>query len=124
MIAVITDCVLRGISFTLEIAFKPGKQANIFFALKKSEQAEIVAFNRLLVNYNIHFSFYRRGDQTSLVDSCDTGQKKYGMEERMILVKVIHGFSRFFVKTRNENNIYLIHQFIIGNVVFTLKENG
>ena len=28
--------------FTLEIALKPGKQANIyFFALKKSEQAEI-----------------------------------------------------------------------------------
>ena len=41
--------------FTLEIAFNPGRQANIFFALKKSEQAEIVAFSRLLVNYNIHF---------------------------------------------------------------------
>ena len=26
-----------------------------FFALKESEQAEIVAFNRLVVNYNIHF---------------------------------------------------------------------
>ena len=63
--------------FTLEIAFKPGKQANVFFfALKKSEQAEIVAFNRLLVSYNIHFSFYWRGDQTTRVDSCDTGQKK------------------------------------------------
>ena len=42
-------------SFTLEIA-KPGKHANIlFFASKKSKQAEIFAFNRLLVNYNIHF---------------------------------------------------------------------
>ena len=28
-----------------------------FFALKKSEQAEIVAFNRLVVNYHIHFLF-------------------------------------------------------------------
>ena len=43
--------------FTLVIAFKPGKQANFFFALKKSEQDEIVAFNRLVVNYNIHFYF-------------------------------------------------------------------
>ena len=75
MIAVITDFELRGISLHLHIAFKPGKQANIFFALKKSEQAEIVAFNRLLVNYNIHFSFYRCGNQTTRVASCDTGQK-------------------------------------------------
>ena len=62
--------------FTLEIAFKPGKQANIyfFFALKKSEQAEIVTFNRLAVNYNIDFLLYRRRDQTTAVDSCDTGQ--------------------------------------------------
>ena len=47
----------------------------IYICLKKSEQAEIVAFNRLLVNYNVHFLFYWRGDQTSRVDSCDTGQK-------------------------------------------------
>ena len=60
--------------FTLEIAFKPGKQV-IFFALKELEQAELVAFNKLLVNYNIHFLFYQRGDQTTRVDSCDTGQK-------------------------------------------------
>ena len=76
MIAVITDWVLRGIFFTLKIAFKPGKQLNSFcFALKKSEQAEIVTFNRLLVNYNIHFSFHPRGDQKTRVGSCDTGQK-------------------------------------------------
>ena len=56
--------------FTMEIALKPSKQANIyFFALKKSEQAEIVAFNRLLVNFNIHFLFHRRGGQTTRVDS-------------------------------------------------------
>ena len=45
------------------IAFKRRKQANIyiflffffgFFPLKKSEP-EIVAFNRIVVNYNIHF---------------------------------------------------------------------
>ena len=41
------------------------------------------------------------------------------MEERMILV-----FSRFYVKTRKENNTYLIHQFIIGNVELRLIENG
>ena len=74
------DCCYHGLCtawyfFTLEIAFNPGKQANIFFALKKSEQAEIATFNRLLVNYNIHFSFYRREDQTTHVDSSDTGQK-------------------------------------------------
>ena len=60
--------------FTLEIAFKPGKRANIF-CVKESEQAEIVAFNRLLVNYNMRFLFYRRGDQTTRVDRYDTGQK-------------------------------------------------
>ena len=75
MIAVITDFATAWYFFTLEIAFKPGKQADFFFASKKSEQAEIVAFNRLLVNYNIHFLFYRREDQTTRVDSCDTGQK-------------------------------------------------
>ena len=42
---------------------------------KKPEQAEIVAFNRLVVNYKYIFLFYRRGDQTTRVDSCDTGQK-------------------------------------------------
>ena len=44
------------------------------------------------------------------------------MEERMILVKVAHGFSRFYVKTWKENNIYLIHQFVIGNVELRLIE--
>ena len=29
-----------------------------FFPFKKSEQPQIVAFNRILVNYNIHFLFY------------------------------------------------------------------
>ena len=38
----------------------------------------------------------------------------------MILAKVLHGFSRFYVKTRKENNKYLIHQFIIGNVELRL----
>ena len=61
----------RRIKFTV----KHYNKLIIFFALKKLEQAEIVAFNRLLVNYNIHFSFHRRGDQTTRVDSFDTGQK-------------------------------------------------
>ena len=52
----------------------------VAYHLKKSEQAEIVAFNRLLVNYNMHFLFYRRGDQTTSVDSCDTGQKNMEWE--------------------------------------------
>ena len=45
MIAVITDVGTGWYFLTLEIAFKPGKQVNIyiFFALKKSEQAGIVA---------------------------------------------------------------------------------
>ena len=76
-------------SLTLEIAFKRRKEANIyiyiyiyiyivFFAfipLKKSEQPEIVAFNRIVVNYNIHYLFYWREDQTTGVDSCNTGKK-------------------------------------------------
>ena len=45
-----------------------------FFPLKKSEQPEIVAFNRVVVNY-IHFLFYWCGDQRTSVDSCNTGQK-------------------------------------------------
>ena len=58
MIAVITDASTAWYFFTLEIAFKPGKQANMFFfALKESEQAEIVAFNILLVNYKYIFYF-------------------------------------------------------------------
>ena len=40
----------------MEIAFKQVKQANIYIFLK-SEQAGIVALNRLLVKYNIHFYF-------------------------------------------------------------------
>ena len=46
------------------------------------------------------------------------------MEEPMILVKVTREFSQFYVKTRKENNTYLIHQFIIGNVELRLIENG
>ena len=46
-----------------------------FFPLKKSEQPEIVAFNRIVVNYNIHFLFYWCRDQRTGVDSCNTGQK-------------------------------------------------
>ena len=68
-------CVAAWYFFALEIAFKPGEEANFFVQLKKSEQAEIVAFNRLLVSYNMHFLFYRRGDQTTRVNSCDTSQK-------------------------------------------------
>ena len=76
MIAVITDIATAYYFFTLEIAFKSGKQPNIFFfALKKSEQAEILTFNRLSVNYNIHFLIYYHGDQTTRVNKCGTGQK-------------------------------------------------
>ena len=53
-----------------------------------------------------------------------TQDRKYGMGERTILMKVAHGFSLFYVKTRKENNIYLIHQSIIGNVELRLIENG
>ena len=76
MIAVITDCViLRGISLHWKLLLSQVNKLIFFFAVRKSEQAKIFAFNRLLVNYNIHFSFYRRVDQTTRVDSCDTGQK-------------------------------------------------
>ena len=54
-------------SLTLEIAFKRRKEADIYiyiyiyyrsFPFKKSEQPQIVAFNRIVVNYNVHFLFY------------------------------------------------------------------
>ena len=48
-------------SLTLKIAFKGRKEANCF-RFKKSEQpqivAQIVALNRIIVNYNVHFLFY------------------------------------------------------------------
>ena len=65
-------------SLSLEIAFKRRKETNIyiyiyiffsFFPFKKSEQPQIVAFNRIVVNYNIHF-FILFG-----VDNCKTGHK-------------------------------------------------
>ena len=50
-------------SLTLEIAFKRRKEADIYFfyrsfRFKKSEQPQIVAFNRIVVNYNVHLLFY------------------------------------------------------------------
>ena len=76
MIAVITDFVLRGISLHWRLLLSQVKNLLFFlFAFKKSEQVETVPFNRLLVNFSMHFLFYRRGDQTTRVDSCDTGQK-------------------------------------------------
>ena len=75
MIAVITDFVLRGISLYWKLLLSPVNKLIFFFALKKSEQAQILTFNRLLVNYNIPFLFYRCGDRTTRVDSCDTGQQ-------------------------------------------------
>ena len=60
-------------SLTLEIAFKRRKEADIYiykyiyiyiyiyiyrsFRFKKSEQPQIVAFNRIVVNYNVQFYF-------------------------------------------------------------------
>ena len=72
MIAVITDFVLRGISLDWKLLLSHVNKLIFFFVLKKSKQTETLAFNRLLVNYNIHFSFYRRRDQTTRVNSCDT----------------------------------------------------
>ena len=56
-------------SLTLKIAFKGREEANIYiyiyiyiYRFKKSEQpqivAQIVALNRIIVNYNVHFLFY------------------------------------------------------------------
>ena len=47
----------------------------ILTILKNQNKAEILAFNRLLVNYNKQCLFYPPGDQTSRVDSSVTGQK-------------------------------------------------
>ena len=59
-------------SLTLEIAFKRRKEADIYiyrsFPFKKSEKSQIVAFNRIVVNYNVHFFLFG-------VDNCKTGHK-------------------------------------------------
>ena len=57
MIAAITDLELRDTSLHWKLLLTQVNKLMFSFALKKSEQAEIVAFNRLLVNYNIHFYF-------------------------------------------------------------------
>ena len=75
MIAVITDVVTAWYFFNWKLLLSQVNRIIYFSALKKSEQAETIAFNRLFLNYNIHFSFYRRGDQTTRVDSCDACQK-------------------------------------------------
>ena len=43
---------------------------------------------------------------------------------RMNDVSETLGFPHFYVKTRKENNTYLIYQFIIENVELRLIENG
>ena len=42
----------------------------------------------------------------------------------MILVKVVYGFSSFYGRDTERNNIYFIHLFIIENVELRLIENG
>ena len=110
-------------SLTPEIAFKRRKQSNIyiylyiyiyfffaFFPLKKSEQPEIVAFNRIVVNYNIQF-FFIGAETTELVLTVVTHMQKYAMEERMILVKVAYGFSSFYGRD-TERKQYILHSSI------------
>ena len=46
---------VRGISLHWKLLLSQVNKLIIFFALKKSERAEIVAFNIVLANYNIHF---------------------------------------------------------------------
>ena len=112
--------------FTLEIVFKRRKQANIyiycFVALKKSEQAEIVAFNRLVVNYNIHF--FLRAETRELVLTVVTQDRKIWNERTNDFSESRPWILSFLCKTRKENNIYLIHLFIIENVELRLIENG
>ena len=63
-----------------------------FFPLKKSEQPEIAAFNKIVVNYIIYIFFNFIGAETrELVLTVVTEKyvmEKYVTEERMILVKV------------------------------------
>ena len=63
-------------SLTVEIAFKRHKEGNIYiyifffffvFPFKKSEQPEIVAFNRIVVTYNIHFFYFIGAETRELV---------------------------------------------------------
>ena len=64
----LSETAVRGISLHWKFFLSQvNKLINFFFALKKSEQAEIVVFNRLLVNYNIQFFLFlsaRRPDNS------------------------------------------------------------
>ena len=70
------------------------------FRFKKSEQPQIVAFNRIVVNYNVHFLFY-------LVLTIVRQDTKI-CNERIILVKVAYGFSCFYGRER-ERKQYVLH---------------
>ena len=67
---------LRGISLHWKLLLSQVNKLTLFFALKKSEQAEIVAFNRLLVNYNIHFFYFIGAKTRELVLTVVTQDRK------------------------------------------------
>ena len=73
-----------------------------------------------VVNYNIHFLFYWRGDQRTGVtqDRKICNGKTNDFKESCLWIFLL------LWKTRKENNTYFIHLFIIENVELRLIENG
>ena len=90
------------------------------FALKKSEQAEIVAFNRLVVNYNIIF-FILLVRTRELVLTVVTRDRKIWNGRTNDFSESCPWILSLLWK---ENNIYFIHPFITENVELRLIENG
>ena len=96
----------------LKIAFKGREEANIYiyiyiyccFRFKKSEQpqivAQIVALNRIIVNYTVHFLFY-------LILTIVRQDTKICNGTTKILVKVGHRFSCFY-RRKSERKQYLL----------------
>ena len=119
MISVITDLKLRGISLHWKLLLSQVNKLIVFFlffALNKEE---------LLVNYNIHYFYFIGAETRQLVLTVVTQVRKiWNGRTNDFSESYAWIFSLFFVKTRKENNTYLIHQFIIGNVELRLIENG
>ena len=72
-----------------------------FFPFKKSEQPQIVAFNRIVVNYNIYFLFYL----VLTVVRQDT--KICNGTTNDFIVKVAYGFSCFYGRERERKQSVL-----------------
>ena len=98
-----------------------------FFPFKKSEQPQIVAFNRIVVNYNIHFFILFGVDNCLLLllltivrqDTKIGNGTTNDFSESCLWI-----FVAFMEERGKENNTYFIDVLKIENVEVRLIENG